>query len=111
MTTERDLNESVTRAILAAAEAAGRDYRMAGFPRPFTASPDRFNHIFRAGENLSLCNRLAAVHPDRLRPLELPQIDCQACVDIFCEAMRVDQTPGVVIHPPYLTYLIGFGEL
>lgn len=78
-------------ALAAAVTAGSKDYRMAGFPRPFTAqgrAGDRFNHLFRAGEHLALCGGLAVCSPTRLRPADLTQIDCIACLDAYTAAHR-----------------------
>jgi hypothetical protein len=73
--------------------AVAADYRMAGFRKPFTQS-DRFNHVFKAGANLSLCHGLAVARPDRLGPLDLAMVDCIACMDLFTEATRPLWVPG-----------------
>lgn len=84
-----DLEGALTRAMLASAQMATRDYRMAGFARPFKRD-GWFNHLFRAGEDsfLSLCEGLAVVHPDRLRPADLLAIDCVACLKIFTDGIQ-----------------------
>ena len=59
-------------------------YRMAGFPRPFRQGQDRgqrFNHLFPRDGHLAVCGGLAVVHPGRLQPVDLSQVDCLACLD------------------------------
>lgn len=82
-----DLNEAMAAAVDAAVAMVmkGFGHRMAGFPRPFAGAggPERFYHLLAAGSHLALCQGLAVVRPDRLRPADLGAIDCVACLHEF----------------------------
>lgn len=76
-------DRAVLDAYEAALRAAFRPYRMGAFARPFGGGP-RFNHLFLAGRNLSLCGHLVVARPkDELTRVDLAQVDCLACLEKF----------------------------
>lgn len=71
---------------------AMRAYRMAGFRKPFGNQPAaRFNHLFDPGHHLSICQTMAVVRPERLRPALLGEVNCVTCLAALAERMREGQ--------------------
>jgi hypothetical protein len=80
--------EAIVQAHQVAMDAALSDYRMGALARPFGGG--KFWHLFavRPRARLSLCAALAAGPTTHLRPVDLAEVDCVACLEVFTERTR-----------------------
>jgi len=79
--------EAVVRAYDAAMASVLTGYRMVAFARPFGGGP-KYWHLIVNGRRLSLCAHLATGRTSARRRVDLAEVDCVACLDVFTEMTR-----------------------